>query len=320
MPNTYTGWPVIPSGDARLTVIEPVPGRRFTVLAGPVATVLDWLIRRFHAEVEPIDQGILDDYGYNYRKVRGSDSWSNHASGTAVDLNATKHPFKTRADQNFSPAQIAAVRQILADATINGQQVVRWLDANDPMHFEINYVSRGGTPENVAKLAARLAGQSTEVSPAPEPPAGQSTEVSPAPEPPAVQPRTPRPIDWTNPDDGLVRITQEIVGAKVDGIRGPKTKALTLAHQRKLGLAGADSLFGPKHAEAYLLSVPNLYRSKPDREMPAAAVKLVQWIGRETPDGSFGAGTEKAVMEMQAWLGLPADGNVGADTKKGIVR
>ena len=157
MPNTYTGWPVIPSGDARLTVIEPVPGRRFTVLAGPVATVLDWLIRRFHAEVEPIDQGILDDYGYNYRKVRGSDSWSNHASGTAVDLNATKHPFKTRADQNFSPAQIAAVRQILADATINGQQVVRWLDANDPMHFEINYVSRGGTPENVAKLAARLA-------------------------------------------------------------------------------------------------------------------------------------------------------------------
>ena len=304
MPNTYTGWPVIPSGDARLTVIEPAPGRRFTVLAGPVATVLDWLIRRFHAEVEPIDQGILDDYGYNYRKVRGSDSWSNHASGTAVDLNATKHPFKTRADQNFSPAQIAAVRQILADATINGQQVVRWLDANDPMHFEINYISRGGTPENVAKLAARLA--------------GQSTEVSPAPEPPAVQPRTPRPIDWTNPDDGLVRITQEIVGAKVDGIRGPKTKALTLAHQRKLGLAGADSLFGPKHAEAYLLSVPNLYRSKPDREMPAAAVKLVQWIGGTGADGSFGEGTERAVQGMQAWAGLYPDGNVGDDTKRKI--
>ena len=182
--------------------------------------------------------------------------------------------------------------------------MIRWLDGHDPMHFEINYVSRGGTPENVAKLAARLA--------------GRSTEVPPPPAPPAIQPRTPRPIDWTNPDDALVRITQEIVGAKVDGIRGPKTKALTLAHQRKLGLAGADSLFGPKHAEAYLLSVPNLYRPKPDREMPAAAVKLVQWIGGTGADGSFGEGTERAVQGMQAWAGLYPDGNVGDDTKRKI--
>ena len=49
-------------------------------------------------------------------------------------------------------------------------------------------------------------------------------------------------------------------------------------------------------------------------------MKLVQWIGGEAPDGSFGEGTERAVMEMQAWLGLPADGNVGDDTKRGITR
>ena len=30
MPNTYTGWPVIPSGDARLTVIDDNPALRAT--------------------------------------------------------------------------------------------------------------------------------------------------------------------------------------------------------------------------------------------------------------------------------------------------
>ena len=296
MSNSYNGWPGIPSSsDPRLAVID-VAGRKFRVRAGDVATVFQRLIERFHNEVEAIDQGVLDDWSYNYRAVTGGSSLSNHASGTAVDLNATRHPYNTKATANFSGAQIAAIRSILADFNRDGE-VIRWLDGHDPMHFEINYINRGGTVENVAQLARRIRGEEA------------------APVPPTAAPRGPRPIDWTNPDDALVRITQEIVGVKADGVRGPKTREATKAHQRALGMANPDTLFGPAHAEAYLLSVPNLYRSKPDAEMPAPAVKLVQWIGGVNPDGSFGEGTEQAVKGLQVWAGLFPDGNVGNDTK-----
>ena len=301
MTASYNGWPGIESSsDPRLTVIEPVKNRKFRVRAGDVATVFEWLIKRFHNEVEPIDQGQLDDWSYNYRKVVGGNTLSNHASATAVDLNATKHPFNTRATSNFTAGQIAAIRRILADAKVNGQDVLRWLDGHDPMHFEINYISRGGTVANVAALAARIRG-------------GLATV------PPVVTPLAPRPIDWTNPDEALVRITQEIVGVKVDGERGPKTRAATKAHQKKLGIKNPDSLFGPTHAEAYLLSVPNLYRAKPE-QMPAPAIKLLHWIAGLPVDDSFGPDLEEGVKRMQAWANLYPDGNAGDDTKRAITR
>ena len=302
MTNSYNGWPGIKSGsDPRLTTIEPVPGRKFRVRAGAVAEVFTWLIRRFHAEVEPITGGVLDDWSYAYRAVRESTTLSNHASGTAVDLNATKHPWQTRATANFTASQIAAIRRILADAVVDGKPVLRWLDRHDPMHFEVNYVDRGGSPDAVRVLADRLKGGT----PAPAP---------------AIEPLAPRPIDYMNPDDALVRITQAIVGVKVDGDRGPKTRAATRAHQRKLGIAAPDTLFGPKHALAYLLSVPNLYRAKPDADMSDPAVRLVQWIAATTIDGSFGDGLDGRVRRLQKWAGLYPDGNVGDDTKRRIVR
>ena len=303
MTTSYNGWPGIPSAsDPRLAVIEPVPNRKFRLRAGDVAVIFDNLIRRFHAEVEPIDVGVLDDWSYAYRPVRGGSSLSNHASGTAVDLNATKHPFNTRATSNFTPGQIASIRRILADLNRDAE-VIRWLDGHDPMHFEVNYVSRGGTAANVSKLAQRLAG---------------TPEVPPVVD--TITAREPRPIEWANPDEALVRITQAIVGVKVDGDRGNKTRDATRAHQRKLGVSNPDTLFGPKHALAYLLSVPNLYRAKPDADMPRAAVELVQWIARAGIDGSFGPGLESAVKGMQVWANLFPDGNVGDATKRAIVR
>lgn len=302
MSNSYNGWPGITSAsDPRLTTIEPVPGRRFRVRAGDVATIFTHLIRRYHNEVEPIDQGVLDDWSYAYRAVRGSTTLSNHASATAVDLNATKHPFRTSASQNMTPGQIAACRKLVADFA----PVIRWIEGSDPMHWEINYMSRGGTVGNVEAVARRL--RAGLANPQPTPP------------PPPVGRREPRPIDWKSGRGDLVRIVQEAAGVGADGIRGPKTISATKALQKRLGVP-ADGLAGPVTVVAYLLAQPNLYRSKPDAEMNKAAVKFVQWIGGEIPDGSFGAGTEKAVMEMQAWLGLPADGNVGADTKRRIVR
>lgn len=39
-----------------------------------------------------LDEGILDDWSYNCRNIRGSNSTSEHARGTAIDVNATTNP------------------------------------------------------------------------------------------------------------------------------------------------------------------------------------------------------------------------------------
>ena len=308
MSNSYNGWPaILSSPDPRLTVIEPVPNRKFRVRAGDVATVFEHLIKRFHAEVEPIDQGILDDWSYHYRAVRGGSTLSNHASATAVDLNATRHPFETKATANFSGAQIAAIRRILADMNQDAE-VIRWLDGHDPMHFEINYISRGGTVENVAKLAARLRGDAV-------PTADPLVAVTPLPSVDTVTPLKPRQVEWRNPSTDFVRIVQRIVGVNPTGYYGTVTKRRVSALQANLGVE-ADGQFGAGTAEAYLLSQPNMHVGSSGLHEPA--VMLLQWIVRSKVDGDFGPLTEADLKQAQAWAGLTPDGNAGADTKRAI--
>jgi hypothetical protein len=85
--------------------------------------------------VEPIDSGQLDDWGYALRRISGSNSWSNHASGTALDLNALKHPQGRRG--TFTPRQERLIRRWLFDH----DSCVRWggdyRTRADEMHFEV---------------------------------------------------------------------------------------------------------------------------------------------------------------------------------------
>jgi D-alanyl-D-alanine carboxypeptidase-like protein len=75
---------------------------------------------------------------------------SNHASGTAVDLNADRHPLGTSPSKTFNKDQIAEIHKILAETG----HLVRWggdyTGRQDPMHFEI----LDGVTE--ARCAARL--------------------------------------------------------------------------------------------------------------------------------------------------------------------
>ena len=297
MVNSYNGWEGIPNtSDPRLTVIEPVPGRKFRLRKGDVATVFDWLIKRYDAEVEDIQAGQLDDWSYAYRAVRESTSLSNHASGTAVDLNSLKHPWQTTAESNMTAAQIRACERLVADAG----GVLRWLRGHDPMHWEIQRMDRGGSPAQVAALAAKIrSGQET------LPIADPLVAV-------VVPKRAPRPIDWQSPPTDLIKIVQEIVGMRADGIRGPKTMEATRALQKRLGVA-VDGRFGPGTAEAWLLSRPNLKETS-----RGVDVKLVQWIGGENTDGIWGRRTDDAVESMQAWAGLTVDGIAGPTTKRAI--
>lgn len=105
------------------------------VRAGDVYTVFNYLATRFNAEVEKIHKAW--SWGYDNRPIRGSTILSNHASGTAIDLNAPAHPLGPSG--TFSAKQTAAIQKILQDL----DHVVRWggnykIARKDEMHFGIN--------------------------------------------------------------------------------------------------------------------------------------------------------------------------------------
>jgi hypothetical protein len=162
---SQNGWPVLDTAPAAVEI--PGTGIRVTVRPGDVAAVLTHLASRFHRDVERLDHAVRespgrDDWGWAHRPVRGqSTGYSNHASGTAIDLNATRHPRGVRG--TFTRAQIAAVRRILADLVdpATGRPVVRWGEdytkTVDGMHFEIN-----ADAEAVARTAAAVRTRSQE--------------------------------------------------------------------------------------------------------------------------------------------------------------
>lgn len=133
MADSQNGWPVDRSG--ALQDRSAVAGVTFPngVRRGDVATVLFYVARRFHAEVEPLGRGWC--WGWYVKNIEGSGAVSNHASGTAIDLNAPLHPIGVR--NTFSAAKRARIRAILNDC----DGVVRWggdyVGRPDDMHFEI---------------------------------------------------------------------------------------------------------------------------------------------------------------------------------------
>jgi hypothetical protein len=151
------GWTVIESGsDPRLQAFPWVTGK---VLAGDVFTVLEYVARRFHTEVEGID--LDSSWGYSHRYIGDTTTWSNHASGTAIDLNATLHPLGVVG--TFTSTQRAGIDQILAATS----PVIRWgggdqYDTKDEMHFEIN---EGISAAEVATVAAGLGGGTNPTNP-----------------------------------------------------------------------------------------------------------------------------------------------------------
>lgn len=136
-----------PANDRACIHTLTVPGTsvRLPVRKGPAGDLLIWAAARWHREVEPLTPGW--NWGFAERTIRGSATvLSNHASGTAIDLNAPKHPLGVPASRNFTPAQIDRVHRIIDDA----QGCLRWGgdydnparggvkgSRPDPMHIEV---------------------------------------------------------------------------------------------------------------------------------------------------------------------------------------
>lgn len=279
-----------------------IPGGKLAVRMGGVGVIFQHLATRFHNEVEPLVWP--GNWGYAERPIRGGTALSNHASGTAIDLNAPAHPLGTEPTRNFTTAKIAKIREI-----VNYYEgVIRWggdyVGRKDGMHFEIN---DGITEAQVNRIADKIRGG-----------------VAPAPAP------TPAPAPVS---DGDVRWIQERLnywGARlnVDGVSGPATKAAIVAFQTAKGLA-ADGIVGPltraKLGENRPPPAPvrpvlrKGSKGEPVRQLqahlkrnyPAYAKNLVV-------DGDFGPGTEKVVKEFQRRARLVADGIVGPATYRAL--
>lgn len=232
---SQNGWR---ANDRSVIASISIPGGSLAVRAGDIGVIFQHLATRFNNEVEALVWP--GNWGYAERQIRGGVQLSNHASGTAIDLNAPKHPLGTDPAANYSPAQIAKIHEIVAFY----EGIIRWggdyVGRKDGMHFEIN---DGVTEAQVARIAAKINGAPAPA-PTPAPPA-------PAPQPwlslPPVRSR-PRSFQaWYNAypfrpallpiirpladnfgpqSEAALKKVQARYGLVADGIDGPKTKKL----------------------------------------------------------------------------------------------
>ena len=133
--SSYNGYPASKDPDEIKIKSYPVRGTdRKLRCAESVGPLLAAFAADFHELIEPIDEGTFDDWGYAFRMVRGStDRLSCHSSGTAIDLNATKHPL---GKAGTFPAEKIPMLRALAK-----KYGLKWggdfKSRPDDMHFEV---------------------------------------------------------------------------------------------------------------------------------------------------------------------------------------
>lgn len=149
MEKSQNGWKAS-SNQREINIVSfPIRGAHISIRCQALAgVILAAFAEEFHKQVEPIDRGQLDDWGYAYRPVRGQTTGlSNHASGTAIDLNATKHPLGKAG--TFTKEQVKIINQLCS------KYGIRWgggyIHRPDEMHFEITE-----TPEQVKARIIKL--------------------------------------------------------------------------------------------------------------------------------------------------------------------
>ncbi|MFF5793671.1 M15 family metallopeptidase [Paeniglutamicibacter sp. NPDC012692] len=133
MATSQNGWPVLSGSSAFLQNFEPITGK---LRGGDVNTIFTWLATEYEKRVEPITK--THSWGFAPRPIRGGTTPSNHASGTAVDFNAPKHPLGVSPAKTMTKEQIAACKAIAKESA----GVLRWggtyLLRKDTMHWELN--------------------------------------------------------------------------------------------------------------------------------------------------------------------------------------
>jgi hypothetical protein len=148
MQTSYNGWPA--SKEQAEIGVKPfkVEGTNLKLrCAEKVAPLLINFAKEYNELIEPLEGDALDDWGYCYRDVRNvPGKLSNHASATAIDLNASKHPLGKVG--TFDAAKVPMIRALAKKYGLTwGGDWTR----KDEMHFEIAL-----SPEKVTALIIKL--------------------------------------------------------------------------------------------------------------------------------------------------------------------
>lgn len=146
---SINGWTVIDKqGDSRLARYAIPGSNRSVILNKLAASILIRVASVFDRHIADLDPDPLAVWGWNYRRIRPQQDnpnapFSDHASGTAIDLRSDKFPIGKR---NMTTRQRLWVRRILRNC--NG--LIIWggdyKQLPDEMHFAI---APGVTPERI---------------------------------------------------------------------------------------------------------------------------------------------------------------------------
>lgn len=225
MASSQNGFPASADRNAIGVRTFQVPGRPDVAmpLRADIAPLILEFMRWWNATVEPLV--VPGCWGHAFRDIKGAKTLSNHASGTAGDINAPRHPLGA---VGTVPAHLRGA--ISAKA---GSLGLRWGgDYNgrkDEMHVEVN-VPLAQALELVRRLQ-------TGAAPIPGPPPQRVGR-------PTIQ-QGSKSQDVRDLQAHLKRVFPAYAGhLVVDGDFGPKTKAAVQEFQRRSGLA-ADGIVGP---------------------------------------------------------------------------
>lgn len=95
MLKSQNGWPALHDGDPRLyawTIPAQTGDVHVRLRSGSAGFLIAHFILWWAEVLEPVRGKVLDDWGWAFRPVRNAVVLSNHASGTAADVNAMKYP------------------------------------------------------------------------------------------------------------------------------------------------------------------------------------------------------------------------------------
>lgn len=302
---SQNGWR---ANDRSVIVSYPLPGGSIALRQGSPGLVLCHVLRRFHNEVEALVwPGI---WGYAERPIRGGTELSNHASGTAGDANAPRHPLGTQPAANFAAWQIDKIHEILTEC----EGLIRWggdyTGRKDGMHFEVN---DGVTLEQLDALWAKLQAKYDGQVPAPAP-----TPI-PAPRPApsgfrAIQ--MGEPTELNTMGEQVRRDQADLIdtgfpcgNSGADGSAGGDTVAAIKAFQFAARIT-VDGVMGKQTRDA-IHSVPSWHGGG------LGGYPLNRWIdklqahGWRIADGSNYARFQSILRQFQADKGIPADGAPG---------
>jgi hypothetical protein len=147
MATSQNGFPALTTGSNYIHNWKvPGTGRTFNLRSGSAGFLLAYVASWYNDNIRRIGLGIWDDWGWAFREIRDATDLSNHASGTAIDIDATKHPLGVAGTFLFTV--LYKGRREIAKRVINRflknrmGGTVRWGEnysgRKDGMHFEID--------------------------------------------------------------------------------------------------------------------------------------------------------------------------------------